>query len=393
MSIPTSPATAAPLSAPPVRITVATAAPYDVVIGRGLGEALDSALTPYRTAALLHPAALVETAKTLRDRLQDNGTVVHLVQVPDAEEAKSLGVLAFCWDVFGQVGLTRRDVVIGLGGGTVTDVAGFAAATWMRGVDVVQVPTTLLAMVDAAVGGKTGINTGAGKNMVGAFHEPAAVIADLALLDTLSHAELVSGLAEVVKSGFISDPVILDLIEQDPQAATDPRSPVLAELVARTVAVKAAVVAADLEESDLREILNYGHTLAHAIEKREQFRRRHGEAVAIGMVFVAELAHRLGRLDAATLQRHRAVLEAVGLPTGYEAGAFPELLEYMGADKKARNGTLRFVVLDGIGQPGRLDGPGEDDLALAYAAISTGSTGSTGSTDSTDTDSSEESTP
>ena len=357
-------------AAAPVRITVASAAPYDVVIGRGLGDALDGALAPYRTAALVHPVALVEMAKTLRDRLQGNGMQVHLVQVPDAEDAKSLGVLAFCWDVFGQVGLTRSDVVIGLGGGTVTDVAGFAAATWMRGVDVVQVPTTLLAMVDAAVGGKTGINTGAGKNMVGAFHEPAAVIADLALLDTLPHAELVAGLGEVVKSGFISDPAILDLIEQKPAAATDPGSPVLAELVARTVAVKAAVVAADLKESDLREILNYGHTLAHAIEKRENFGRRHGEAVAIGMVFVAELAHRLGRLDAPLLQRHREVLAAVGLPTRYEPGAFPELLGYMGSDKKARNGSLRFVVLDGLARPGRLDGPDEDDLAAAYAAIS-----------------------
>ena len=199
--------------------------------------------------------------------------------MPDAEEAKNQTVLGFCWNVFGQIGLDRRDVVIGLGGGSVTDVAGFAAATWMRGVKVIQVPTTLLGMVDAAVGGKTGINTEAGKNMVGAFYEPAAVIADLATLETLPSHELVAGMAEVVKCGFIADPEILTIIETDPTAAVDPTGPQLAELVRRAVTVKAGVVAADLRESDLREILNYGHTMAHAIEKRERYKlaaRRRG---------------------------------------------------------------------------------------------------------------------
>ena len=187
---------------------------------------------------------------------------VHLLEVPDAEDAKNLTVLGFCWNVFGQIGIDRRDVVIGLGGGSVTDLAGFAAATWMRGVPLIQVPTTLLGMVDAAVGGKTGINTDAGKNMVGSFYEPRAVICDLATLETLPRHELVAGLAEVVKCGFIADPEILSIIEADPDAASDPASAALAELVRRSVAVKAKVVAADLRESELREILNYGHTLA-----------------------------------------------------------------------------------------------------------------------------------
>ncbi|MDQ2845619.1 MAG: 3-dehydroquinate synthase, partial [Actinomycetota bacterium] len=348
-----------PPAANRVTVRVATAAPYDVVIGRGLSDALLAAAvgTGAGTAALVHPESLASTAEAVRAQLAEAGLSVHPIQIPDAEDAKALGVLVFCWDVFGQIGLERTDVVIGLGGGTVTDVAGFAAATWMRGVRVVQVPTTLLAMVDAAVGGKTGINTGAGKNMVGAFHEPSAVIADLATLDTLPAAELVAGMAEVIKCGFIADPAILELIEADPAAALDPAGVVLPELVDRAVRVKAAVVAADLRESDLREILNYGHTLAHAIEKREQFGWRHGEAVSVGMVFAAELARAAGRLDDATADRHAAVLESVGLPTSYPADAFDELVESMAADKKTRSGTLRFVVLDALAKPARLAGP------------------------------------
>jgi 3-dehydroquinate synthase len=228
-------------------------------------------------------------------------------------------------------------------------------------------------MVDAAVGGKTGINTDAGKNLVGAFHQPAAVLVDMALLTTLPRHELVAGMAEIVKAGFIADPVILDLIEADPQAATDPTGPVLPELIRRAIQVKADVVAADERESDLREILNYGHTLAHAIERRERYRWRHGAAVSVGLVFAAELARSAGRLDDATVRRHRDVLTALGLPVSYDADALPELMTLMAGDKKTRSGTLRFVVLDGVGKPGRLEGPDPALLAAAYAeVVSTG---------------------
>ena len=293
----------------------------------------------------------------------------HRIEVPDAEDGKSLAVAGFCWEVLGRIGLDRTGTVVSLGGGAVTDLAGFVAATWMRGVRVVHVPTTLLAMVDAAVGGKTGINTAAGKNLVGAFHEPAAVLVDLATCETLPPDELVAGVAEVVKAGFIADPGILELIEADPAAALDPIGDVLPELVRRAVVVKAEVVAADLRESHLREILNYGHTLGHAIERRERYRWRHGAAVSVGLVFAAELARLAGRLDEATAQRHRSVLAALGLPTSYAAGALPELIEGMRADKKARAGTLRFVVLDGLAKPGRLEGPEPELLAAAYAAL------------------------
>ena len=355
----------------PVTVRVESGSPYDVVIGRGLLDelVLAAAATGASRVALIHPPPLVATAEVIRDALADAGLDAHLLQVPDAEDAKNLTVLGFCWNVFGQIGLDRRDVVIGLGGGSVTDVAGFAAATWMRGVKLIGVPTTLLGMVDAAVGGKTGINTDAGKNMVGAFYEPTAVIVDLATLETLPPHELVAGMAEVVKCGFIADPEILTIIEADPAAAVDPTGPQLAELVRRAVTVKAGVVAADLRESDLREILNYGHTMAHAIEKRERYKWRHGAAVSVGLVFAAELARAAGRLDDETADRHLTVLHTLGLPTTYDPDALGELVKIMGSDKKTRSGTLRFVVLEALGKPTRLVGPDPALLAAAYSVV------------------------
>jgi len=269
----------------------------------------------------------------------------------------------------GRIGIGRKDAIVSLGGGAATDVAGFAAATWLRGVDIVHVPTTLLGMVDAAVGGKTGINTDAGKNLVGAFHQPLAVLVDLATLESLPRNEIVAGMAEIVKAGFIADPVILDLIEADPEAALDPSGTVLPELIRRAIAVKAEVVAADERESELREILNYGHTLAHAIERRERYQWRHGAAVSVGLMFAAELGRLAGRLDDATADRHRTILTSLGLPVDYDADAFPQLLEHMAGDKKNRSGVLRFVVLDGLGKPGRLEGPDPSLLVAAYSEI------------------------
>jgi len=372
----------ADMSTDPVTVHVASAAPYDVLIGRGLlGDLVEAVRsTGAGRAALIHPPTLAATAEVIRDAVRDAGIDAQLLQVPDAEDAKNLTVLGFCWNVFGQIGLDRRDVVIGLGGGSVTDLAGFAAATWMRGVKVVQVPTTLLGMVDAAVGGKTGINTDAGKNMVGAFYEPSAVIADLATLDSLPPHELVAGMAEVVKCGFIADPQILSIVQADQQAALDLAGTQLAELVRRAVAVKAEVVAADLRESSLREILNYGHTLAHAIEKRERYRWRHGAAVSVGLVFAAELARAAGRLDDDTADRHLTVLDGLGLPTTYDPDALGELVTIMGSDKKTRSGTLRFVVLDALARPGRLVGPDPALLAAAYSVVAGQPRGGSGRT-------------
>jgi len=353
----------------PVTIDVAVDPPYPVIVGTGLLGELSELLGSRHKVAILHQPVLTQTAEAIRNHLVDKGIEAHRIELPDAEAGKDLQVVAFLWEVLGRIGIGRTDAIVSLGGGAATDVSGFAAATWLRGVDIVHVPTTLLAMVDAAIGGKTGINTDAGKNLVGAFHQPAAVIVDLAMLETLPPNELVAGMAEVVKAGFIADPVILDLIEADPQAAIDPSGSVLPELIRRAIAVKATVVAADEKESALREILNYGHTLAHAIERRERYRWRHGAAVSVGLVFAAELARLAGRLDAATVQRHRDVLMSLGLPVSYDADALPELLGYMAGDKKTRSGVLRFVVLDGLAKPGRLEGPDPALLAAAYADV------------------------
>jgi 3-dehydroquinate synthase len=353
----------------PVTVDVLVDRPYPVIIGTGLLDDLTRVLDGRHRVAILHQPVLNQTAEVIRNHLSDKGIDAHRIEIPDAEAGKELPVVGFIWDVLGRIGIGRQDAVVSLGGGAATDVSGFAAATWLRGVDVVHVPTTLLGMVDAAVGGKTGINTDAGKNLVGAFHQPVAVLVDLATLETLPRNEIVAGMAEIVKAGFIADPVILDMIEADPEAALDPRGSVLPELIRRSVVVKAEVVAADERESQLREILNYGHTLAHAIERRERYRWRHGAAVSVGLVFAAELGRLAGRLDDETADRHRTVLTALGLPVTYDADAFPQLLEYMAGDKKTRSGVLRFVVLEGLAKPGRLEGPDPALLVAAYSEI------------------------
>lgn len=355
----------------PTRIAVAGAHPYDVVVGRNLLAELPRLLgEAVRRVAVVHSEPLYGLARTVGDVLGGHGYDAHLIAVPDAEDAKTARVAEMCWATLGRLGVTRSDAVVGVGGGATTDLAGFVAATWLRGVRFVPVPTTVLGMVDAAIGGKTGINTAEGKNLVGAFHPPAGVLCDLALLDTLPAGEYVAGLAEVVKAGFVADPVILDIIERDPAAAARPGAPQARELVERSVRFKAEVVSADLRESGPREVLNYGHTLGHAIEQVEGYRWRHGAAVSVGLVYAAELARAAERLDAATTERHRAVLSALGLPTSYHAAAWPRLLEAMRRDKKARGDRLRFVVLDGLGKPGILEAPDERLLETAYAEVS-----------------------
>ncbi|MFB7866655.1 MULTISPECIES: 3-dehydroquinate synthase [unclassified Streptomyces] len=345
--------------------------PYEVLVGRQLLGELPGLIGPRaKRVAVIHPEALAETGEALRADLADQGFEAVAIQVPNAEEAKTVEVAAYCWKALGQTGFTRSDVIVGVGGGATTDLAGFVAATWLRGVRWIAVPTTVLAMVDAAVGGKTGINTAEGKNLVGAFHPPAGVLCDLAALDSLPVHDYVSGLAEIIKAGFIADPVILDLIEADPEAARTPAGPHTAELIVRSIEVKAEVVSGDLKESGRREFLNYGHTLAHAIEKNERYKWRHGAAVSVGMVFAAELGRLAGRLDDATADRHRAVLESVGLPLTYRGDQWPKLLETMKVDKKSRGDLLRFIVLDGLGKPVVLEGPDPAVLVAAYGEVS-----------------------
>ena len=354
-----------------ISVTGGTAAEnYDVVVGRGLLGDLPGLLGErVRRVLVIHPRALRLTGDTVRDELAAAGFTSLTAEIPDAEEGKHIQVAAFCWQVLGQNDFTRSDAIVAVGGGAVTDVAGFVAATWLRGVKVIHMPTSLLGMVDASVGGKTGINTAEGKNLVGAFHPPAAVLADLDTLETLPRNEMISGMAEVIKCGFISDPAILDLVEKDPTAVVDPQSDVLRELIERAIAVKAKVVSEDLKESGLREILNYGHTLGHAIELVERYSWRHGAAVSVGMMFAAELARSVGRLSDADADRHRSILESLGLPVTYRRDRWQGLLDGMRRDKKSRGDLLRFVVLDGVAKPGILDVPDTSLLFAAYQEI------------------------
>ncbi|MDJ1642273.1 3-dehydroquinate synthase [Streptomyces pakalii] len=358
----------------PTRIQVAGSAgsdPYEVLVGHQLlGELPQLIGDRAKRVAVLHPEALAETGEAVREDLAAQGYEAIAIQLPNAEEAKTVEVAAYCWKALGQTGFTRTDVIVGIGGGATTDVAGFVAASWLRGVRWIAVPTTVLGMVDAAVGGKTGINTAEGKNLVGAFHPPAGVLCDLAALESLPVHDYVSGMAEIIKAGFIADPVILDLVEADPEGARTPSGPHTAELIERSIRVKAEVVSSDLKESGLREILNYGHTLGHAIEKNERYKWRHGAAVSIGMVFAAELGRLAGRLDDATADRHRTILESVGLPLAYRGDQWPKLLENMKVDKKSRGDLLRFIVLDGIGKPTVLEGPDPAVLLAAYGEVS-----------------------
>ncbi|HVX54713.1 3-dehydroquinate synthase [Nocardioides sp.] len=347
---------------------------YEVVIGRCLADRLPAILGErVERVALLYAGELGDQAERYAEAMLAHYDV-HGIGLPSGEATKTYDIAVQCWEALGELGFTRSDAVVTFGGGATTDLGGFVAATWLRGVRVVHVPTTLLAMVDAAVGGKTGINTGAGKNLVGAFHEPAGVLCDLDLLATLPAEELVAGLGEVVKCGFIADPEILTIVENADRL--DAASPEIEELVERAVRVKAAVVAADLKETGGvdghpgREVLNYGHTLAHAIEKHSGYGIRHGEAVAIGCVYAAEIAARSGLIDADLLARHRSAFAKAGLPTSYHGASFDDLIGAMRVDKKARGSVLRFLVLRGLADPTILAGPPEELLREAFEALS-----------------------
>ena len=355
-------------------LTVNVDAPYDVIIGRALLDDVVGALPDADRIAVIHPTALTQTAGVVADAFRDIGRFVITIETPDAEAAKTSEVLAYCWTALGQSNFTRSDAIVAVGGGATTDLAGFVAATWLRGVKVVHVPTTVLAMVDAAVGGKTGINTVEGKNLVGAFHHPTRVVCDLNALETLPANDLAAGMAEVVKCGFIADERILEIVEADPSVATSVLAPEFTELLSRAITVKADVVAEDFTEQRIgglgREILNYGHTLGHAIERTERYKWRHGAAVSVGMVFVAELSRLAGRSGDDLVDRHRSVLESLGLPTTYRGDRWPQLMEAMAIDKKARGSLLRFIILERVGKPAVLEGPDPALLLGAYGEIS-----------------------
>ena len=325
-------------------------AAYEVVVGESLLANLDAHLhvppDARRVAVVTNAAVRALYGDSVRAGLEALGLDVHWMPVPDGEEAKSFATLQGLYHRFAAAPLGRDDIVVALGGGVVGDLAGFAAATWNRGVGVAQLPTTLLAQVDSAVGGKTGVNLPEGKNLVGAFHQPIVVVADIGVLASLPERERVSGLGEVTKYGFIEDPVVLDLLERDPAAARAGEPALLTEVVRRGVTVKARIVAADERESGERALLNYGHTVGHAIEVLAGYGTyRHGEAVALGMVFAARLGERLGVTEPGLSARTVDVLRGLGLPVGGLRLDPAAVWELMARDKKARGG-VRFVLCE-----------------------------------------------
>ena len=362
-----------------VHVTGAAIEPYDVVIGEGAMNHLVDVLGPKPAKiALIHTQPVQRHSDRARALLRQGGYEVSDIVIPDAEPGKTITVANGIWERLGNEGFTRSDAVVGLGGGAATDLAGFVAATWMRGVRYVNCPTSLLAMVDASTGGKTGINTPQGKNLVGSFYTPAGVLADTKTLATLPNDIFIEGLGEVAKSGFIRDPEILHILEDHAAELRafdgstflgSPLEDVVAELIERTVKVKAYHVSSDLKEKGLREFLNYGHTMGHAIEKLEHFRWRHGNAVAVGMVYAAELAHLIGYIDQDLVDYHRSLLASMGLPTSWNGGSFDDVLALMHRDKKARGNELRFVVLDEIGHVVHLDNPPAEAVEEAFRRI------------------------
>ena len=310
-----------------------------------------------------------ESQKNSIPKLSINSDV-HYFPLPEGEAAKSIQTLIKTWDWMGAAGFTRSDAVVAIGGGTITDVAGFISASWLRGIDWIAVPTTLAGMVDASVGGKTGINSDYGKNLIGAFHSPRKVIIDSSWLKSLSSRDIAAGLAEVVKTGFIGDSTILDLMENFDLERDRANEDLMSELIHRSVSVKARVVSGDFKESYEREILNYGHTLGHAVEKHSQYSLRHGEAVSIGLVFAAHLSQIHCGLDEKIVEQHRRLLSNIGLPVTYQQSAFAELLALMSIDKKSRGSNIRFVGISAVAKTQRIEGLTSDDLAHVYEKIS-----------------------
>jgi 3-dehydroquinate synthase len=329
---------------------------YQVEIGVEFSSAIKQICNNHRKVLLLAPASLIKLFKIKESKN------LFLLSTPNGESQKSAQFLDRIWRKAASIGLERSDAIIGFGGGATTDVAGFAAATWLRGISWYAIPTSLAGMVDAGIGGKTGINSGAGKNLIGSFYSPKKVFIDPHFLESLPKRDISAGMAEVIKCGFIADYKILNLVQEDfldyPQ------------LISRAVKVKADVVSKDFKESKLREILNYGHTLGHAIEKDSKYKLRHGEAVSIGMVFAAELSKELVNLSEDAVLLHRELLRNFNLPLSYSKSRWNSLSVLLMQDKKVKQSRLRFIGISKIGKPVWLEDVSLGTLAKVYERIS-----------------------
>ena len=328
---------------------------YGVVVGANGPDEIKSISAEHRKVLLVAPTALIKLFKLKESKN------LSIISTPAGENQKSIKVLESVWRKCAAVGIERSDAIIGFGGGATTDLAGFAAATWLRGIDWYAMPTSLAGMVDASIGGKTGLNSQSGKNLIGSFYSPRSVLIDTSYLTKLPARDLSAGMAEVIKCGFISDYKILNLVQDD---VID-----FDQLIYRAVKVKAKVVAKDFKESKLREILNYGHTLGHAIEKDSKFRLRHGEAVSIGMVFAAELSNELVGLSKEVVDLHRVLSSNFKLPISYPKSRWKSLSALLLKDKKVKQGKVRFIGISKIGKPVWLEDVPSNTLARVYERI------------------------
>ena len=328
---------------------------YSVVVGANGPDEIKNISAEHRKVLLVAPAVLIKLFKLKESKN------LSIISTPAGENQKSIKVMESVWRKCAAVGIERSDAIIGFGGGATTDLAGFAAATWLRGIDWYAMPTSLAGMVDASIGGKTGLNSQSGKNLIGSFYSPRSVLIDTSYLTKLPARDLSAGMAEVIKCGFISDYKILNLVQDD---VID-----FDQLIYRAVKVKARVVAKDFKESKLREILNYGHTLGHAIEKDSKFRLRHGEAVSIGMVFAAELSNELVGLSKEVVDLHRVLSSNFKLPISYPKSRWKLLSALLLKDKKVKQGKVRFIGSSKIGKPVWLEDVPSNTLARVYERI------------------------
>lgn len=329
---------------------------YPIYVGAGIleraGEYLAQAGLRGKVAIVTNPVVAQLYLDTAHDALSRSGFEVTSVLVPDGEEHKNLESLSSIYDRLVAERLERKSCVLALGGGVIGDLAGLAAATYLRGVPYVQVPTTLLAQVDSSVGGKTGVNHAGGKNLIGAFYQPKLVLIDITVLRSLPARELAAGLAEVIKYGIIDDPALFALLEQNIENIIGLHQEMLTRVIATSCAIKARVVEADEREADYRAVLNFGHTIGHALEAATGYRQfLHGEAVAVGMVKAAALSVRQGFCDDATLKRVTALVQRAGLPAEIPAAVAPQsLIHAMEIDKKIAGGKIKFIMCEGVGK-------------------------------------------
>ena len=346
-------------------ISVTAEQKYDVLIGCNWRDELSARASDRARCAIV----TTESMKGVIGNLQAGDCEFVYCIIPDGEEGKSPEVLLKLWNWLAAAGFTRTDLVVGIGGGALTDIAGFAAGTYLRGIDWIAIPTSVAGSVDAAIGGKTGANLDYGKNLVGSFHSPRAVLIDHSWFATLSDRDFSAGLAEVIKCGFIRDPQILQLIQKNDLQSLRNDEALLLQLIKRSVQVKADVVSGDFRESFDREILNYGHTFGHAVEKHAKYSLRHGECVAIGMAFMAHLQSELGLITDEVRDLHFSILTSINLPITYSAGDWPELRALMSMDKKSRGNSLRFVTISEIGKTDRIADVAQGHLLSAYEKV------------------------